>query len=31
MRGLVAWLGLKEAILPFHRRPGSEDKYRRLR
>ncbi|HZS49684.1 MAG TPA: glycosyltransferase family 2 protein [Bryobacterales bacterium] len=29
MRGLVAWLGLKEAILPFHRQPraAGETKY----
>src|SRR6185369_7954238 len=29
MRGLVAWLGLKEAILPFERQPraGGETKY----
>jgi polyisoprenyl-phosphate glycosyltransferase len=33
MRGLVAWLGLKEAILPFERQPraGGETKYSLLK
>jgi glycosyltransferase involved in cell wall biosynthesis len=33
MRGLVAWLGLKEAILPFERQPraGGETKYSPLK